>query len=61
MSDQVVGQPGLQSLALAEPTQHVRYRWIVGLTLASLPQARDRPRTSASSTSPSSAQGPSAR
>ena len=36
MSDQVIGQPGVQSLALAEPTQHVRYRWIVGLTLASL-------------------------
>ena len=26
----------MQSLALAEPTQHVRYRWVVGLTLASL-------------------------
>ena len=36
MSDQVIGQPDVQSLALAEPTQHVRYRWIVGLTLASL-------------------------
>jgi len=36
MSDQVIGQPGVQSPALAEPTQHVRYRWIVGLTLASL-------------------------
>ena len=34
MSDQVIGQPGVQSPALAEPTQHVRYRWIVGLTLA---------------------------
>ncbi len=36
MSDQTVGQPDVQSLALAEPTQHVRYRWIGGLTLASL-------------------------
>ena len=36
MSDQAIGQPGVQSLALAEPTRHVRYRWIVGLTLASL-------------------------
>jgi len=36
MRDQAVGQPDVRSLALAEPTQHVRYRWIVGLTLASL-------------------------
>ena len=36
MADQVVGQPDVQSLALAEPTQHVPVRWIVGLTLASL-------------------------
>ena len=36
MADQVIGQPGVQSLALAEPTQHVRIRWIVTLTLASL-------------------------
>jgi MFS family permease len=36
MSDQTIGQPDVQSLALAEPTRHVRYRWIVGLTLASL-------------------------
>jgi MFS family permease len=36
MSDQTIGQEYVQSLALAEPTQHVRYRWIVGLTLASL-------------------------
>ena len=36
MSDQTLGQPDVQSPALAEPTQHVRYRWIVGLTLASL-------------------------
>ena len=36
MSDRVIGPPDVQSPALAEPTQHVRYRWIVGLTLASL-------------------------
>jgi MFS family permease len=36
MADQVIGQPNVQSLALAEPTQHVRVRWIFGLTLASL-------------------------
>ena len=36
MSDQTIGQEDVQSLALAEPTQHVRYRWVVGLTLASL-------------------------
>jgi len=36
MADQVIGQPDVQSLALAEPTQHVRIRWIIGLTLASL-------------------------
>src|SRR5271154_4270759 len=36
MRDQAIGQPGVSSLALAEPTQHVRYRWITGLTLASL-------------------------
>jgi len=36
MADQVIGQPDVQSLALAEPTQHVPVRWIVGLTLASL-------------------------
>lgn len=36
MSDQTIGQPDVQSAALAEPTQHVRYRWITGLTLASL-------------------------
>jgi MFS family permease len=36
MRNQAVGQPDVGSLALAEPTQHVRYRWIVGLTLASL-------------------------
>jgi MFS family permease len=36
MADQVIGQPEVQSLALAEPTQHVRVRWIIGLTLASL-------------------------
>jgi MFS family permease len=36
MRDQVIGQPDVASLALAEPTRHVRYRWILGLTLASL-------------------------
>jgi MFS family permease len=36
MADQVIGQPHVQSLALAEPTQHVRVRWILTLTLASL-------------------------
>jgi len=36
MRNQAIGQPVVGSLALAEPTQHVRYRWIVGLTLASL-------------------------
>ena len=36
MSARVIGPPDVQSPALAEPTQHVRYRWIVGLTLASL-------------------------
>jgi MFS family permease len=40
MRDQAIGQPGVASdvvsLALAEPTKHVRYRWIIGLTLASL-------------------------
>jgi MFS family permease len=36
MSDQTIGQPDVQSPALAEPTQHVRYRWISWLTLASL-------------------------
>src|ERR1700683_26884 len=36
MRNQAIGQPGVSSPALAEPTQHVRYRWIVGLTLASL-------------------------
>src|ERR1700680_3849951 len=36
MTDQAIGQPDVRSLALAEPTQHVRRRWIVGLTLASL-------------------------
>jgi MFS family permease len=36
MRDRVIGQPDVTSLALAEPTRHVRYRWIFGLTLASL-------------------------
>ena len=34
--DQAISQPDVQSLALAEPTQHVRIRWISFLTLASL-------------------------
>ncbi len=36
MRDQVIGQPDVGSLALAEPTRHVRRGWIIGLTLASL-------------------------
>jgi MFS family permease len=36
MRDQTVGQPDVESLALAEPNVHVRRRWIFGLTLASL-------------------------
>ena len=36
MADQVTDQPGLLSRALAEPTEHVRGRWITGLGLASL-------------------------
>jgi MFS family permease len=36
MRDQAIGQSDVQSLALAEPTQHVRHRWVIGLTLASL-------------------------
>jgi MFS family permease len=36
MADQAISRPDVQSLALAEPTQHVRSRWIVTLTLASL-------------------------
>ena len=36
MRDQTVGQADALSLALAEPDQHVRHRWILGLTLASL-------------------------
>jgi MFS family permease len=36
MRDEAIGQPDVRSLALAEPTQHVRIRWIVTLTLASL-------------------------
>jgi hypothetical protein len=36
MADQVIGQPEVHSLALAEPTRHVRIRWIIWLTLASL-------------------------
>jgi len=34
--DQAISQPDVQSLALAEPNQHVRIRWIIYLTLASL-------------------------
>src|SRR5271163_2766256 len=34
--DQAISQPEVQSLALAEPPQHVRIRWIITLTLASL-------------------------
>ena len=34
--DQAIGQTQVQSLALAEPTEHVRVRWIITLTLASL-------------------------
>jgi len=33
---QAISQPDVQSLALAEPNQHVRIRWIIYLTLASL-------------------------
>src|SRR6201986_4220230 len=36
MRDQTVGPADALSLALAEPDQHVRRRWILGLTLASL-------------------------
>src|SRR5262245_10141878 len=36
MRDQTVGPAAALSLALAEPDQHVRRRWILGLTLASL-------------------------
>ncbi|MGH3154802.1 MAG: MFS transporter, partial [Streptosporangiaceae bacterium] len=36
MRDQAIGQPDVRSLALAEPTQHVRIRWIAALTLASV-------------------------
>jgi MFS family permease len=36
MADRLIGQPEMQSLALAEPTRYVRIRWIIGLTLASL-------------------------
>jgi len=36
MADQVIGHPELHSLALAEPTRHVRIRWIICLALASL-------------------------
>jgi MFS family permease len=36
MGDQTIGQPDVRSLALAEPDEHVRRRWIFGLALASL-------------------------
>jgi MFS family permease len=36
MRDEAIGRPDVPSLALAEPTTHVRNRWIVGLVLASL-------------------------
>ena len=36
MGDRTLGQADALSLALAEPTEHVRRRWIFGLTLASL-------------------------
>ena len=36
MREQTIGQADALSLALAEPDQHVRRRWILGLTLASL-------------------------
>src|ERR1700745_1095000 len=36
MRDQSVGPADALSLALAEPDQHVRRRWILGLTLARL-------------------------
>jgi len=36
MRDQTVGQPDVESLALAEPAEHVRHRWVFGLALASL-------------------------
>ncbi|HEU5389062.1 MAG TPA: MFS transporter [Streptosporangiaceae bacterium] len=36
MRDQTIGPPDVQSLALAEPTEHVRRRWVFGLGLASL-------------------------
>jgi len=36
MRDEAIGQTDVRSLALDEPTKHVRYRWIIGLSLASL-------------------------
>ena len=36
MADQTTDQPQVVSLALAEPTVHVRRGWIAGLGLASL-------------------------
>jgi MFS family permease len=36
MRDEAIGQTDVRSLALDEPTRHVRYGWIIGLSLASL-------------------------
>jgi len=36
MRDEAIGQPDVRSLALDEPTMHVRLRWIIYLSLASL-------------------------
>lgn len=36
MGNQAIGEPVVPSDALAEPVQQVRYRWILGLTLANL-------------------------
>jgi MFS family permease len=36
MRDEAIGQTDVRSLALDEPTKYVRYRWIIGLSLASL-------------------------
>src|SRR5690348_17672763 len=36
MTDQTIGQADALSRALAEPTEHVRHRWVFGLALASL-------------------------
>jgi MFS family permease len=36
MADQIIGEPSTLSRALAEPTVHIRHRWITGLSVASL-------------------------